>query len=360
MRLVIATLALMAFAKANEKLDPQVERQLLNHFEIERKPKPQTAEVEVPKHFLEDYNVQNQFNKPGEFLGPANTISVPKGRIIKHAQGLKVTQTIVEFNNFHIPKMGDQFQAAHLKIYWKPKLSIKRKKGAFKVKVFDLIRFKKDPDLMITSLHDIKKFHSKDAELDEGWYEFDVSGAVARWIAKKPNNHRFLLEKSTMKVKGKPGLKIVPVGEFTEAYLNVYIESENHRLSRTKRSPERRQTRNKKQHNRRRKNWNVPCKRHSMYIDFAEVGWSDWIVAPQGFDAFKCQGECRFPLSDHLNGTNHAIVQTLVNSVQPSLVPQACCVPTELSPISMLYLDEFETVTLKNYDDMVVEGCGCR
>ena len=32
----------------------------------------------------------------------------------------------------------------------------------------------------------------------------------------------------------------------------------------------------------------------------------------------------------------------------------------DLSPISMLYLNEFGTVTLKNYEDMVVEGCGCR
>jgi bone morphogenetic protein 2/4 len=35
-------------------------------------------------------------------------------------------------------------------------------------------------------------------------------------------------------------------------------------------------------------------------------------------------------------------------------------VPTELSPISMLYLDEYEKVVLKNYENMVVEGCGCR
>ena len=90
------------------------------------------------------------------------------------------------------------------------------------------------------------------------------------------------------------------------------------------------------------------------------MGWNDWIVAPPGFDAFQCVGECRFPLTDHLNGTNHAIVQTLVNGVNPSAVPQACCVPTELSKVSMLYIDEYEKITLKNYDNMVVEGCGCR
>ena len=41
-------------------------------------------------------------------------------------------------------------------------------------------------------------------------------------------------------------------------------------------------------------------------------------------------------------------------------VPRACCVATDLSSISMLYLDEYEKVVLKNYENMVIEGCGCR
>jgi len=102
------------------------------------------------------------------------------------------------------------------------------------------------------------------------------------------------------------------------------------------------------------------CRRHSLYVDFSDVGWNDWIVAPPGYQAYYCSGECPFPLSDHLNSTNHAIVQTLVNSVNPAAVPKACCIPTELSPISMLYVDEYDKVVLKNYQDMVVEGCGCR
>jgi len=61
-----------------------------------------------------------------------------------------------------------------------------------------------------------------------------------------------------------------------------------------------------------------------------------------------------------MNATNHAIVQSLVHSVRPTAVPEPSCTPTELSPISMLYLDEYGTVVLKNYENMVIEGCGCR
>ncbi|GLD68746.1 bone morphogenetic protein 4-like protein [Lates japonicus] len=93
--------------------------------------------------------------------------------------------------------------------------------------------------------------------------------------------------------------------------------------------------------------------------DFNDVGWHKWIIAPSGYDAFFCLGECRFPLADHMNSSSHAMVQTLVNSVNGA-VPRACCVPTSLSPIALLYLDPHDRVVLKNCQDMVVEGCGCR
>ncbi|XP_070805448.1 LOW QUALITY PROTEIN: bone morphogenetic protein 2-like [Pituophis catenifer annectens] len=101
------------------------------------------------------------------------------------------------------------------------------------------------------------------------------------------------------------------------------------------------------------------CKRHRLFVDFKAVGWNDWIIAPSGYHAFYCSGDCRFPLADHMNSSSHAVVQTILNSVN-SKVPKACCVPTELSPIAMLYLDQNEMVVLKTYQDMVVEGCGCR
>ena len=97
-----------------------------------------------------------------------------------------------------------------------------------------------------------------------------------------------------------------------------------------------------------------------MYVDFGEIGWDDWIVAPPGYEAFYCAGDCPFYLPDHLNTSNHAIVQSLVHSVDARLAPRPCCVPTELSPMSMLYVDNDDNVVLKNYQEMVVEACGCR
>lgn len=85
----------------------------------------------------------------------------------------------------------------------------------------------------------------------------------------------------------------------------------------------------------------------------------DWIIAPDGYDAYFCSGECNFPLNAHMNATNHAIVQTLVHLVSPGKVPKPCCAPTKLSAISVLYFLDESNVILKKYKNMVVKSCGC-
>ncbi|XP_074019981.1 embryonic growth/differentiation factor 1 [Numenius arquata] len=102
------------------------------------------------------------------------------------------------------------------------------------------------------------------------------------------------------------------------------------------------------------------CKPRRLYISFSDVGWENWIIAPQGYMANYCLGECPFPLTAELNSTNHAILQTMVHSLDPQGTPQPCCVPVRLSPISILYYDNSDNVVLRHYEDMVVDECGCR
>ncbi|XP_075411930.1 growth/differentiation factor 7 [Tenrec ecaudatus] len=102
------------------------------------------------------------------------------------------------------------------------------------------------------------------------------------------------------------------------------------------------------------------CSRKPLHVDFKELGWDDWIIAPLDYEAYHCEGICDFPLRSHLEPTNHAIIQTLLNSMAPDAAPASCCVPARLSPISILYIDAANNVVYKQYEDMVVEACGCR
>ncbi|XP_048831188.1 growth/differentiation factor 6-A [Brienomyrus brachyistius] len=102
------------------------------------------------------------------------------------------------------------------------------------------------------------------------------------------------------------------------------------------------------------------CSRKPLHVNFKELGWDDWIIAPLDYEAYHCEGVCDFPLRSHLEPTNHAIIQTLMNSMDPESTPPSCCVPSKLSPISILYIDSGNNVVYKQYEDMVVESCGCR
>nr|KAG5714896.1 hypothetical protein BaRGS_000384 [Batillaria attramentaria] len=103
------------------------------------------------------------------------------------------------------------------------------------------------------------------------------------------------------------------------------------------------------------------CRRQPMYVDFQEINWHQWIIAPPGYQAFECVGKCYVPIGAHLSPTKHAIIQTLVHAAHPKQAARACCVPTKLEPISILYLDANNIITYKyHYDGMVVAECGCR
>lgn len=204
----------------------------------------------------------------------------------------------------------------------------------------------------------------------------DVFPAVERWLQSPKDNHGLLIEVMPMDATSKAAKsgnhlrlrRAVDEGDAEwlpkQPILFTYTDDGKNRqrsgdqiVSRSKRAS---QSAKRATQSRKRKEGRQNCQRYPLYVDFQDVGWNDWIVAPPGYDAFYCHGDCPFPLADHLNSTNHAIVQTLVNSVNPSAVPKACCVPTSLTSISMLYLDEESKVVLKNYQDMAVLGCGCR
>ncbi|NP_001128589.1 growth/differentiation factor 5 precursor [Xenopus tropicalis] len=108
------------------------------------------------------------------------------------------------------------------------------------------------------------------------------------------------------------------------------------------------------------KNSKARCSKKPLHVNFKDMGWDDWIIAPLEYEAYHCEGLCEFPLRSHLEPTNHAVIQTLMNSMDPETTPPTCCVPTRLSPISILYTDSANNVVYKQYEDMVVESCGCR
>nr|AVK72367.1 anti-dorsalizing morphogenetic protein ADMP [Nemertoderma westbladi] len=113
------------------------------------------------------------------------------------------------------------------------------------------------------------------------------------------------------------------------------------------------------------------CTLHEFYVDFHEIGWADWIIAPNGYQANICQGECPFPLGGQYNATNHATVQAILSTREFRIklkhgryssttnIGRPCCVPDILHSLHVLYYDDYNNVVLKVFDDMQASQCGC-
>uniref|UniRef100_A0A8C2XBJ0 Inhibin subunit beta Aa n=1 Tax=Cyclopterus lumpus TaxID=8103 RepID=A0A8C2XBJ0_CYCLU len=106
----------------------------------------------------------------------------------------------------------------------------------------------------------------------------------------------------------------------------------------------------------------VCCKRQ-FYVNFKDIGWNDWIIAPPGYHANYCEGECPSHVTS-ITGSSLSFHSTVISHYRmrgysPFQNLRSCCVPTRLRAMSMLYYDEEQKIIKKDIEDMVVEECGC-
>lgn len=368
----------------------KVEKNLLSLFGFNKRPKP-VGKVVIPEAMVQLYKQQTGMDLdtaalplPGRLTRGANTV-----RSFPH----KVSGVDASFRRpdrfrlvFDVAGPGgvpreERLEAAELQLSRRALSRTAAGAAAdehLRVQVHDIVRpgvrGVRPPITRLVDSHVVNVHQDGDVRLD-------VLPAVHRWLEDPAGNHGLLVSMTASSTNGTAHRHVrlrrhaedpVDDNEWQRVQPLLFTYTDDGRIPK-------RPARSKRAHagahhggthhggsghnhhrKHKRKNGTENCRRHPLYVDFADVGWNDWIVAPPGYEAFYCHGDCPFPLADHLNSTNHAIVQTLMHSVNPGAVPKACCVPTQLTSISMLYTDEEGKVVLKNYQDMAVIGCGCR
>ena len=101
-----------------------------------------------------------------------------------------------------------------------------------------------------------------------------------------------------------------------------------------------------------------PCHLEKMYVHFHNIGYDKWIKAPGGYQAGKCVGRCDPLFQSDIS--RHSIIQYWMSIINPDRHKRPCCVPTKLSPISLIYSEKDSIVYDTQYQGMRVERCGCR
>lgn len=101
------------------------------------------------------------------------------------------------------------------------------------------------------------------------------------------------------------------------------------------------------------------CCKESFYVSFKALGWDDWIIAPRGYFANYCRGDCtgtyRTPdtfQTIHAHFIDEYRKMGLLNGMQP------CCAPIKFSSMSLIYYGD-EGIIKRDLPKMVVDECGC-
>ena len=124
------------------------------------------------------------------------------------------------------------------------------------------------------------------------------------------------------------------------------------------------------------------CQKVDFNVNFVELGWDKWILFPKIFNAHICSGDCSLPLatrrrkshfsytaasssssftSSIVQVTNHAQIMSILEFKHPEINKHmAKCVSTKLKPLTVIFLDDYGQIKTKQYQDMIVEECGCR
>lgn len=121
------------------------------------------------------------------------------------------------------------------------------------------------------------------------------------------------------------------------------------------------------------------CCKQRFFVSFKALGWDDWIIAPSGYYANYCRGDCgsgpnsaRTP-DTFLNYHSHVLeeVRKLHNTggsghhgqdpfgTNMIMHHQPCCAPTKFSSMSLIYFGPDMNIIKRDLPKMVVDECGC-
>lgn len=279
-------------------------------------------------------------------------------RGVRHERGKRLW-----FNVADVP-VGETIVGAELRIFQNVNYTVKHPNAVYTVTAYKLISIENgEKELEYVAAVNTTASYS-------GWLELNLTSCFATWVAIPDANKGLYLSVHSVDKPGhelKPedlGIVTVKGEDESKPFMVAFLKASNHVNVRIPRDTRRTRKSDYNSmikdiiHDASNEN-NKSCRIHNLFISFKDLKWHDWIIAPDGYQAYYCDGECNFPLNNNMNATNHAIVQTLVHLINPVKYPKPCCAPTKLYPISVLYHLNDANVMLKKYKRMVVKSCGC-
>ena len=92
--------------------------------------------------------------------------------------------------------------------------------------------------------------------------------------------------------------------------------------------------------------------------------WQHFILKPGTVNANVCRGQCNAKDKDRsYKFSNNAYMRHKYNEIHASddawIVPQPCCVPLIVNPVSIIFYNERQNLAMTSMADMTAQECGC-
>ncbi|XP_062888418.1 growth/differentiation factor 15-like [Mobula hypostoma] len=145
-----------------------------------------------------------------------------------------------------------------------------------------------------------------------------------------------------------PENPVLNPGSDTRDYLSLEIETQEGPSA----PRERRAASSGEDCRRRQKN----CCRKPLRVSFKEIGWSDWIRAPESYNMYNCGGTCP---ANYKPANMHAMIKSAMHQLSGGASPALCCIPAAYEPMTLLHYSSEGTLTLTAFEGMIVTNCHC-
>ncbi|XP_009890523.1 PREDICTED: growth/differentiation factor 15 [Charadrius vociferus] len=97
------------------------------------------------------------------------------------------------------------------------------------------------------------------------------------------------------------------------------------------------------------------CCLKSLKVSFQDIGWSDWVIAPNSYYMRFCEGSCPH---NYKPASMHAQIKARMHSLSKA-TPPPCCVPAGYDPMVLMHYDGEGRLVSTLFEDMLVTRCHC-